>query len=272
MRAADFIAIMDREIAPEETKVHLASWNGKDNPLHVYFAGRFDEWQSWQTRRNFERRFVISLIAMPEASRWLYVGVYDREGREWHKESETYRYDLRERGSCSEFGGRLVITFERPGRQSYLDLENWVSKLSVCEILRERLSIGEFPGFKAVNLTKLQLDTVVKHGLESWRTILANVSGVYLVSDLQSGKLYVGSACGEGGIWQRWCQYAACGHGGNVELKQILDAEGGRERANHFRFSILEIADIHATSQEILSRESHWKEVLLTREHGLNAN
>jgi hypothetical protein len=57
-----------------------------------------------------------------------------------------------------------------------------------------------------------------------------------------------------------------------VELKQILDAEGGRERANHFRFSILEIADIHATSQEILSRESHWKEVLLTREHGLNAN
>ena len=263
---------MDREIAPEETKIHLATWNGTDDPLDVYFKGEFDEWQSWQTRRNFERRFVMTLIARPEASRWLYVGIYDCEGCEWHQEFETWRYNLRERRSCSEFGGRLVIAFDRPGRQSYLNLDNWADNLSVCEILKERIKIGEFPGFKAVNLTKLQLDTVVKHGSESWRTVLSTVSGVYLVADQKSGKLYVGSACGEGGIWQRWCQYAACGHGGNMELKRILDSEGGFERANHFRFSILEIADIHATSQVILSRESHWKDVLLTRKHGLNAN
>jgi hypothetical protein len=134
------------------------------------------------------------------------------------------------------------------------------------------MSIAEFPGFKAVDLAKTQLDVIVKHELESWRTVLSNVAGVYLISDKRSVKLYVGSASGEGGLWQRWCQYAATGHGGNVELKQILQNEGGPERANAFRFSILDVADVHATTDEILGRESHWKNVLLTREQGLNAN
>jgi hypothetical protein len=90
-------------------------------------------------------------------------------------------------------------------------------------------------------------------------------------SEFRSGQLYVGSATGEGGIWQRWCQYAATGHGGNVELKELMQHEGG-QGANGLRYSILEIADVHASHEDILQRESHWKKILLTRAHGLNAN
>jgi hypothetical protein len=272
VRVSDLIALMDKEVVPGEAKVHLASWNGEENPFDVYLAGRFDDWQSWQVKRNFGRPFVVSLIDMPATRQWLYVGVYNCDGCEWHEDFKMYHYRLQARASCSEFSGRLVIDFERPGRQSYLNLDNWVNDLTVCQITRERISIGEFPGFKAVNLTKLQLDVVVRNSYESWRTALSNVSGVYLVSDQKSGKLYVGSAFGEGGIWQRWCQYSACGHAGNVELRRILESEGGLERSNSFRFSILEIADVHATKEETLGRESHWKNALLTREHGLNAN
>ncbi len=272
MRVVDFIALMDPEVTPQETKVHLATWNGTDDPLDVYRAGNFDEWQRWQTRRNFERRFVVALIGLPGIDRWLYAGVYDSEGCEWHGDREAHYYQLRERQSCAEFSGRLVVGFERPGRQSYLNLDNWADHLNVSEILPERLSIERFPGFKAVDLSKLNLEVIVKHEPESWRTALSNVAGVYLISDTASGKLYVGSACGEGGIWQRWSAYVATGHGGNVERRQLLQDEGGNERANASRFSILEIADVHATPNDILRRESHWKKVLLSREHGLNSN
>ena len=35
-------------------------------------TGDFDEWQTWQTRRNFEREFVLSLIQLPERNKWLF--------------------------------------------------------------------------------------------------------------------------------------------------------------------------------------------------------
>lgn len=90
-------------------------------------------------------------------------------------------------------------------------------------------------------------------------------------SDTETGHLYVGSASGAGGLWQRWSDYAATGHGGNVELKAIINGLS-LDRAKPFRFSILEIADIHTGDADVLAREAHWKLVLLSRSHGLNGN
>jgi hypothetical protein len=42
----------------------------------------------------------------------------------------------------------------------------------------------------------------------SWWSALSSVGGVYLVLDTATGKAYVGSAYGTGGIWQRWSAYA----------------------------------------------------------------
>lgn len=271
MRIFDLLAILNPRIRPEEAKVHLATWNGTDNPIDVYLAGKFDEWQRWQTRKNFGRQFVVSLISMPGSDRWLFAGVHNSNTPEWVEERKEYRYELTEDETCKEMNGRLVASFRRSGRQSYLNAENWVDEIIVSEILAEQLSIGEFPGFKAINLTKEELELIVRHSLESWRTALSNVAGVYLISDTLSGKLYVGSASGEGGIWQRWCCYAADGHGGNIELRRLL-AEEGAERAKKFRYSILEIADVHSSQQDILGRESHWKDILMSRPYGLNAN
>jgi hypothetical protein len=59
------------------------------------------------------------------------------------------------------------------------------------------------------------------------------------------------------------------GHGGNVKLKALLESEG-IDRSAAFQFSVLEIADTHSSSTEVLDREYHWMDVLLTRDHGLN--
>jgi hypothetical protein len=269
MRAFDLITLMDPEIVAERMKIHLAVWNGQDDPLNLYREGKFEDWQRCQTKRNFERSFVLSLIRLPGSHRWLFAGVHNSQGSERHEESRLHYYRLNERSACSELNGRLIVIFERPGRQSYLDAEKWVDQIHLSEILSEPIRIAEFPGYKKINLSRSELDAIVSQGLESWRIALSNVAGVYLISDTISGKLYVGSATGEGGIWQRWVQYSAMGHGGNAGLIQLLETEGC-ERAAAFRFSVLEVADADASWEEILRRESHWKAILLTREHGLN--
>jgi hypothetical protein len=60
---------------PKETKIHLARFNGSERPIDVFIAERFDQWQSWQSRKNFSRQFVLSLIDAG-AGRWLYVGLF----------------------------------------------------------------------------------------------------------------------------------------------------------------------------------------------------
>ncbi|MBC8031897.1 MAG: GIY-YIG nuclease family protein [Pyrinomonadaceae bacterium] len=266
MRVTDLLVLLDSEVVPDKTKVHLASWNGREDPLKEYLSGTFSEWQCWQTRRNFERRFVLSLIALPETDHWLFAGVFMSQGCERPEGRDCYHYNLHALASCSELSGRLVAHFKRTGRQSYLDANNWVEQIVLAHIRPKRMTIAQFPGFKAVDLAKSELDVIVKQNLESWRTALSSVAGVYLISDTMSGELYVGSATGEGGIWQRWCQYAV-GHGENVELKALFE-EHGPQRGSAFRFSILEIADTHASIDEIRKRERHWKRILLSRSHG----
>ena len=272
----DLLGIMNPNLNPAEAKLHLATSNGVEQPLDVYLAGNFNEWQRWQNAKNFERKFVISLIDIPhQTNKWLFAGVYRSSGseRKWSEEyNKNYNwYELTEEQTYKEMNGRLVVTFSRPGRMSYLLAEKWGDRISLSEIYPEKQSIGEFPGFKAVNLTKDQLDLIIRKSPESWRTALSSVAGVYLISDSGTGRFYVGSAYGAGGIWHRWSEYADNGHGGNVELKKLI-ADEGLQYATNFRYSILEISDLHDSQDNILQRESHWKDILMSRTYGLNAN
>jgi hypothetical protein len=77
---------------------------------------------------------------------------------------------------------------------------------------------------------------------DEWHGALANIKGVYLITDTTTGKHSVGSATGDDGLWQRWCSYTDNGHGGNKDLRKVLKEEGPEYKAN-FQYSILEIAD-----------------------------
>ena len=272
----DFLRAMNPNLNPAEAKLHFATWNGEEHPIDVYLAGNFNDWQRWQSKKNFERKFLVSLINLPHQKfKWLFAGVYRSAGveRKWSEDHQThhYWYELTEHEDYKEMNGRMVVTFTKPSRGSYLYAEKWCNRIFLSEIYAEKQSIGEFPGFKAVNLTKAQLDLIVQRSPESWRTALSNVAGVYLISDTVTGRFYVGSAYGEGGIWHRWSEYADNGHGGNVELKKLL-ADESVKYAENFRFSILEISDLHDSQDNILQRESHWKDILMSRTYGLNAN
>ena len=198
MNLAAFLSLMDEDLRPQNSKIHLASWNGTEDPLDVYRAGRFEEWQAWQSKQNFGRESVVSLIRMPGKDRWLYAGSFVVAGCRWDPAEEMYKYALERRAKCTEFAGQLVVTFSRPGRQSYLNMESWASTIMVAEILPQRLSTGPFPGFKDVNISKVELDRIVEQHSESWHAALSSVAGVYLITETITDKLYVGSATGAG--------------------------------------------------------------------------
>lgn len=271
MRAWDVLAALDHSLTPSQTKIHLAGHNGTENPLDVYRDGRFQKWQAGQSKKNFERPYVVSFIELPEAHQWMFAGAYSSEGCGKPNRDGWYTYALRERRQCKELDGKLVILFERPGRQSYLNAEKWIEQITLSYIRAEPLIIPEFPGFKRLHIRKGLLDTVVRQNHGPWAAALSSVAGVYLIADPESGKFYVGSATGQGGIWQRCTHYAKSGHGDNRELKALLGGKGANNIAE-LEFSILEIADTHTSIEEIKDRESYWKQVLLTRIHGLNAN
>lgn len=270
MHLVPLLTLQVPTFSAQASKIHLATHNGLEDPLDVYLSGRFDEWQRQQRRRNFERQFVVSLIALRSSSSWLFAGLHE-SGPVQKLDDGTFRYPLEEVAACNELNGRLVVSFKRQSRQAYLNCETWSDGLTVVELRPSRLAIADFPGYKSVHITKEQLDLIIREQLPEWKSALSSVAGVYLIADAQSGKLYVGSATGEGGIWARWSEYAASGHGGNIRLREALQALGS-EHAGNLRYSVLEIADTHASANEVLLREAHWKAVLHTREHGYNAN
>lgn len=100
---------------------------------------------------------------------------------------------------------------------------------------------------------------------------MENLRGIYVIADIETGKLYVGSATGTDCIWGRWTEYVNSGHGGNNQLKKLFK-EKGKEYAVNFTFSILEVFDPDVVDSFIIERESHWKNILLTRQYGYNDN
>lgn len=96
---------------------------------------------------------------------------------------------------------------------------------------------------------------------------------MYLITDTSNGKLYVGSATAQYGmLLQRWTNYIDNGHGGNVELKHIVNTKGFDYVKENFQYSVLENYNARMDDNYILGREKWWKDTLCTKQFGYNKN
>ncbi len=131
----------------------------------------------------------------------------------------------------------------------------------------------DFPGYDNVKLTFNKLKTIIIQNKKDCINALQNQKGIYLITDTNNGKLYVGSATGNNGmLLQRWQNYIRNGHGGNKEFKEIIEQKGITYVEKYFQYSILENYNSKVDKHIILERESWWKEVLKSREFGYNSN
>ena len=267
LRLLDILSIQENDLP--KYKLHLAiNPKNKKEPLYELFKGTFKSWQEWQRKKNFERDYILSLIYYGR-DEWIFGGIYKR--KDVKRVEDHFEYDTELLNFGKDLIGRLVIRFRRPGRQSYLNLEKWIDKLEVMEILRKPYTVKEFPGYENVLIDFDLLKTIIAKEELSWKTALSSVKGVYIITDKSNGKIYVGSAYGESSFWSRWSLYARNGHGGNKELKRII-REKGLKYASNFQFSILEVRSNITDDEEIIKREAYWKNVLKSREFGYNEN
>jgi len=88
---------------------------------------------------------------------------------------------------------------------------NWaVRKDKEVVEIKGKKSIGDFQSFSEVDLAFQDLKMLMRSPETNvtWVKALSSVNGVYLIQDKLSGKLYVGSAYGDEGIYGRWSTYA----------------------------------------------------------------
>ncbi len=242
--------------------------------------GLLEVYQSYQSRPVFKDcDFIVSFIGM-ERSRARFYGVYRVKDRKRAREKpladgipsylaspDDYYYELEEVPGFDDLKGRVVIRWA--GHP--MSWHQWLSDMDVIEILPAG-KVSDFPGHLDFVLPYDDLVGIINcpdvH--ESWHQALSVVAGVYLITDMNTGKQYVGSAYGKTGILGRWSHYARVPHGDNKQLIDLLAPDLGY--ATNFQFSILQVLPRTMTEEQVVQCEKRWKKKLGTRAFGLTSN
>ncbi len=231
--------------------------------------GRFGHYQNGQSWDVFgSARYVISFIA--ERNRYAkFVGVWEVISKH-KKKTKGYRYKTKELPGFKELEGRLIVRWGE-GTRSWAQWLHRQGDKDIVELLPPN-HVMDFPGHYNFTLSYDQLTTMVTNpdSNREWQRMLSSVSGVYVLLDQRTGKQYVGSAYGAGGIWARWRTYVKSPSGGNILLKELLEKSPSRYK--HFQFSILRVLEPSATKDEVIDQEVLTKRKLGSRAFGLNSN
>lgn len=171
MKLFDYLKMEFPSLRPEDSKVHLAQMNDyKEDPLVKFRERTFDEWQCWQKRQEFNRRYVVSLIRIPGTETWLFAGAFQQTGNAGKKaypgrEELYYQYLLEKIPETEEYAGRMYISFKNTAR-SFIHLgESIQSELVISSITPVRLTFGEFPGYRNVVLDRNSIGAILRLNL-----------------------------------------------------------------------------------------------------------
>jgi hypothetical protein len=204
----------------------------------------------------------------PISNAWLFGGVFRV------KEMRSDGYDIEEVEEFEKYEGRLICKFHRYKglRGRAFKFETFLDSFEVLQILPEKYEGEPFCGYEKVNHSFEILAAIIKREKQDWKASLSAVKGVYLILDISNGRSYVGSAYSDAGIWSRLNCYVDTGHGWNDDLVRTISEKGIDYALKNFKFSILEIFTFNTPDDVILRRESHWKDVMLSKQFGYNKN
>jgi hypothetical protein len=222
-----------------------------------------------------------------ERHKWLFVGAYDiksRDGLTYHFSadySEPYAEAVRIQ-ECDQYSERLIVDFKNRGQSFFYVNSEIINSVQIDSISAKpyfELDIN-FPGYE--NLCKSYYELKQHWNNKSWMQALSEVYGIYLITDKKTGKLYVGSATGQDGIYGRWTAYLADGYDKNekedskypnIKLKELVNAKGIEYIQKNFQYTILEILKKDEIGKsKALKREIYWKNVFQSRKFGYNQN
>lgn len=259
----------------EKAKVKFNIYNGSNNPIDIYKNNPDEINKQWLYWRNENRYFRVGQIAIClvriRDDHWLLTTV-DTVDSELNVKNDI-NYTGIPFDEYKEYYGRTIVKFHKAFQTQGVNYEKVKDQLEVCQILPDTFDDDDFPGYDKVKLSYRQLKSILDRHKKDWIAALENQKAVYLITDLNNGKLYVGSATSETGmLLHRWQDYALNCHGGNKELKKIVDEKGIKYVQDNFQYSILENYNAKIDDETIKARESWWKEILQTKKYGYNDN
>lgn len=259
----------------QNTKVRFNQSDGINEPMELYQNNPEIINTQWLFWRNSKRYFNIGDIAICllklTQDMWLLTTI-----KKVTKELDVkigINYEGEELEQYKKYYGRVIVKYHKKSQNQGMFYKNICDELVVNQILPVTFDGYDFPGYDKVRLSYEQLSIVINQNKKDWISALENQKAVYLITDTNNGKLYVGSATGDHGmLLQRWKNYINDGHGGNKELKELVKEKGFDYVKKYFQYSILENYNSKVDDHVILQRESYWKEVLGSREFGYNSN
>lgn len=178
-----------------------------------------------------------------------------------------YRYDFEEVDGFGDLKERVIIDWGKGA----IKWDQWLDNVKAVVEIQPGLHYKQFTDYFDFVIDFQQLKEIVINQYPDWKRMLSATKGIYLISDTKTGKLYVGSAYGEDGIWGRWTSYVSTnGHGGNKKLSELIS--DNNNYAFNFRFSILMLLPKTVTADQAIAKEKLFKTKLGTNSFGLNNN
>ncbi len=252
----------------------------KDTRLDLYNLYRTDkekflEYQLQQGKDVFKDvEFIVSFIG-ERGTLSRFIGVYkiicgsklSQKQESFYGGIYQYVYELEEVDGFGDLKERVIIDWGK----GTIKWEQWIDNIKAVVEIQPGLHYQQFTDYFDFILDFRQLKEIVVNQYPDWIRMLSVTKGIYLISDIKTGKLYVGSAYGEEGIWGRWVSYVKTnGHGGNKTLKELISID--HDYGNNFKFSILMLLPKTVTADQAIEKENLFKNKLGTNSFGLNNN
>ena len=269
----DLLHFSDSEM--DNIKIKFNQLSDTTDPLDLYQKGPEivnTEWLFWKEKQRYfyEGQIAICFLKL-SGDTWLLTTI-KRITKDLNV-SGGITYEGEELEEYKMYYGRVIVKFHKTFQTQGTYYKTVCDRLVVNQILPVMFDGYDFPGYDKVRLSFEQLAIIIHQNKKDWRAALENQKAVYLITDTYNGKLYVGSATSNCGmLLQRWSNYVENGHGGNVELKHIVETKGFDYVKSYFQYSILENYNAKTDDHVIWERESWWKDTLQSRKHGYNAN
>lgn len=171
--------------------------------------------------------------------------------------------------------GRLIIKHKKDssfGRYTF-NMKDRIDACFVKEILSCQYNGEQFEGYDRVYLPYGKLKDVLQGKImPTYCEALKKITGIYCLTDTKNGKLYIGSATGEGGVAQRWGNYLDSKDGGNKKLIELHKEKGDEYFKDNFTYTLIEYFGLFYDQKKIKEREQYWKKCFDTINNGYNCN
>lgn len=252
----------------KSAKIKLVRHKDRRRDLYGLYRDNKNDFFEYQNTQKYDVfnnvEYIVSFIG-EQGVFARFIGVFKVNGKTI--KNSMFVYDTAEIQGFEDLKERVIIRWSNA-----ISWHQWIkNEMEVSEITYE-MNRKRFTDYNDVVLNFWELQTIVIEKLPDWYTALSSVFGIYLISDKLTGRLYVGSAYGNDGIWGRWYNYVETnGHGGNKSLKELIENDWEYATKN-FQFSILTILPKTATTEDVVKAEQLFKQKLGTNTFGLNNN